>query len=105
MTATGGAGNPFELLAGLRELAEAPVTQVETVVREVRARREQVAAFQTQLALLDEQLEALETALRPLAEWGRAWTGMQRTLLGPLAAPPDDAGPAGGGRPDTTTGP
>ena len=95
MTAGGGAGNPFEMLAGLRQLAEAPVMQVESVVREIRARREQVAAFQAQLAILDEQLAALESALQPLVEWGRAWSGMQQALLGPLLPPS-----AGEGRKD-----
>jgi aminoglycoside phosphotransferase (APT) family kinase protein len=86
------AGDPFQLLAGLRDLAAAPAAQVETVIREVRARREQIAAFQAQLSTLDEQLAALEAALQPLVEWSRSWAAVQRTLLGPLLPPPADPG-------------
>jgi len=86
---TPGAGSPFETLAGLRDLAAAPAAQVETVAREIQAKREQIAAFQSQLSVLDEQLAALEVALGPLVEWCRAWASVQRTLLGPLIPPTD----------------
>ena len=91
MTAAAG-GNPFEMLTGLRRLTEAPVTQVEAVVRELAARREQVAAFQAQLAAFDEQLAALEAALQPLVDWGRAWADLQQTMFSPLLPPAGEQG-------------
>ena len=87
MTTPAGAGNPVEMLSNLQRLAGAPVTQVETVVSEIKSRREQVAAFQAQLAAFDQQLAALEVALQPLVDWGRAWADMQRAMLGPLLPP------------------
>jgi hypothetical protein len=42
----------------------------------------QVRALQALLAAFDEQLGALEASLRPLLEWTRTWSELERALGG-----------------------
>jgi hypothetical protein len=77
--------------------ATASARQVEAVLDDLAARRKQVQALQAQLAGFDEQLGALESNLRPLLEWTRAWSELERTLGGTWSPP-------GGGEDDPQTG-
>ena len=85
----------------LPDLSGSPATasarQVEAVLDDLAARRKQVQALQAQLAGFDEQLGALESNLRPLLEWTRAWSELERTLGGTWFPP-------GGGEDDPRTG-
>ncbi len=63
-------------------------TQLETVLGDVRTRREQVAALREQLATFDQQLAALEESLRPLLAWTSTWAELERGLLGAWRPPP-----------------
>jgi uncharacterized protein (DUF1501 family) len=75
----------------LPDLSGSPATasarQVEAVLDDLAARRKQVQALQAQLAGFDEQLGALESNLRPLLEWTRAWSELERTLGGTWSDP------------------
>ena len=70
----------------LPDLSGSPATasarQVEAVLDDLVARRAQVRALQAQLAGFDEQLGALEASLRPLLEWTRTWSELERALGG-----------------------
>src|SRR5947208_13434374 len=57
-------------------------TQLETVLDDVRTRREQVAALREQLGAFDQQLAALDQGLRPLLEWTAAWAELERAASG-----------------------
>jgi len=57
-------------------------TQLDAVLRDVRARREQVAALREQLAVFDQQLGALEATLQPLLQWSSAWAELERGTFG-----------------------
>jgi hypothetical protein len=74
------------------------VRQVEAVLDDLGARRAQVRALQAQLAGFDEQLGGLEASLRPLLEWTRTWTELERALGG-IWSPPR------GGEDDPRTAP
>lgn len=71
-------------LPALPELSGSPATasarQVEAVLDDLAARRAQVRALQAQLAEFGEQLGALEASLRPLLEWTRTWSDLERAL-------------------------
>jgi hypothetical protein len=67
--------------------ATAWARQVEAVLGDIEARRAQVQALQAQLAGFDEQLGGLEASLRPLLEWTRTWTELERAL-GDFWSPP-----------------
>jgi hypothetical protein len=73
------------------DLSGSPATawarQVEAVLDDLEARRAQVRALQAQLAGFDEQLGALEASLRPLLEWTRTWTALERAV-GDFWSPP-----------------
>jgi hypothetical protein len=58
-----------------------PAAQLESIVSDIRARREQIKALQEQLVLFDEQLAVLENSLTPLVEWARTWAGMEKAVL------------------------
>ena len=62
--------------------------QVQKVLGEVRARREQVQALAAQLTAFDAQLAAFEESLRPLMEWSSAWAALERSMLGLWGRPP-----------------
>jgi hypothetical protein len=83
----------------LPDLSASPATawarQVEAVLDDLEARRAQVRALQAQLAGFDEQLGGLEASLRPLLEWTRTWTELERAL-GDFWSPPR-AGKGGSG--------
>ncbi len=70
----------------LPDLSGSPPTasprQVEAVLDDLAARRAQVRALQAQLVGFDEQLGALEASLRPLLEWTRTWSELERALGG-----------------------
>jgi hypothetical protein len=70
----------------LPDLSGSPATasarQVEAVLDDLAARRAQVRALQAQLVGFDEQLGALEASLRPLLEWTRNWSELERALGG-----------------------
>jgi hypothetical protein len=70
----------------LPDLSGSPATasarQVEAVLDDLAARRAQARALQAQLAGFDEQLGALEASLRPLLEWTRTWSELERALGG-----------------------
>jgi len=55
-------------------------SQVKAALDDIVARRAQLQALQEQLAAFDEQLAALQTALGPLHEWAKAWSGMEQGL-------------------------
>jgi hypothetical protein len=61
-----------------------PIANLETVLREIKSRREQVRAVREQLAIFDEQLATLEATLLPILEWSRTWSDLQQTLLDPF---------------------
>jgi hypothetical protein len=86
----------------LPDLSGSPATasarQVEAVLDDLEARRAQVRALQAQLAGFDEQLGTLEASLRPLLEWTRTWTELERALGG-IWSPPR------GGEDDPRTAP
>jgi hypothetical protein len=67
--------------------ASASARQLAAVLDDLTARRAQVRAMQAQLAGFDEQLGALEASLRPLLEWTRTWTELERAL-GEFWSPP-----------------
>jgi hypothetical protein len=85
----------------LPDLSGAPATawarQVEAVLEDLAARRAQVRALQEQLAGFDEQLGGLEASLRPLLEWTRTWTELERAL-GDFWSPPRGGKGGSGGR-------
>ena len=58
-----------------------PVAQLESIVSEIRERREQLKALQAQLTVFEEQLAMLESSLTPLLEWTRTWVGMEKAML------------------------
>jgi hypothetical protein len=58
-----------------------PAAQLESIVADIRARREQIKALREQLALFDDQLAVLENSLAPLVEWARTWAGMEKAML------------------------
>ena len=84
---------PADLAAQLRAAAERltagwtgtppPATlstrQLDAVLADLAARREQVQTLRAQLGTFDEQLAALETALAPVREWTAAWSGFERS--------------------------
>src|SRR5919202_2417264 len=83
----GGAGRqPQSVLQAMLASASVPTRQLESILQEIRARRDQVNTLREQLGVFDEQLAALETALQPLAAWSRTWLGWQQALLGPFGA-------------------
>jgi hypothetical protein len=88
-TAAAGAMRPPVLPNLSGPPATASARQVEAVLDDLAARRKQVQALQAQLAGFDEQLGALESSLRPLLEWTRAWSELERTLGG-FWSPPRD---------------
>ncbi len=51
--------------------------QLQAVVDDIAARREQVQALRAQLEVFEEQLGTLEASLLPLLEWTRAWAGLE----------------------------
>ncbi|QYN38908.1 hypothetical protein K1T35_17895 [Pseudonocardia sp. DSM 110487] len=73
--------------------AAASARQIEAVLDDLAARRTQVRALQAQLATFDEQLGALEASLRPLQEWTRTWSELERALGG-FWSPPRDRPPS-----------
>jgi hypothetical protein len=58
-----------------------PAAQLESIVAEIRERREQLRALQAQMAVFEEQLAWLESSLTPLLEWTRNWAGMEKAML------------------------
>jgi hypothetical protein len=58
-----------------------PAAQLESIVGEIRERREQLRALQAQMAVFEEQLAMLESSLTPLLEWTRTWAGMEKAML------------------------
>jgi hypothetical protein len=99
----GGTGpQPQSVLQAMLASASVPTRQLESVLQEIRARRDQINTLRTQLGVFEEQLGALETALQPVAEWGRAWLGWQQALLGPLGGAA--RGPGGSGGPGNAAG-
>jgi hypothetical protein len=79
-----GADSPY----GVPRPAAFSAAQVETVLAEVRARREQVRALAAQLSAFDSQLEAFERTLEPVLQWSSAWADLERIMLGPWGGPP-----------------
>jgi hypothetical protein len=65
--------------------------QLSTLAASVAAQRQSIQAMRAQLGALDEQLAVLERIIGPLAEWSKAWAGLEGRLLG--VRPPDDPGP------------
>jgi uncharacterized coiled-coil protein SlyX len=65
--------------------------QLSTLRASVAAQRQSIQAMRAQLGALDEQLAVLERIIGPLAEWSKAWAGLEGRLLG--ARPQEDPGP------------
>jgi uncharacterized coiled-coil protein SlyX len=65
--------------------------QLSTLRAIVAAQRQSIQAMRAQLGALDEQLAVLERIIGPLAEWSKAWAGLEGRLLG--ARPQEDPGP------------
>ena len=67
-----------------------PVAQLEAMVRDIAARREQVQALVAQLNAFDEQLETFERTLVPMLEWSRSWARLAAVAdpLGLTRRPP-----------------
>lgn len=60
---------------------------LQSVVDDIAARRAQVQALRTHLGAFDEQLGVLETNLRPLLEWLRAWADIEGGMTGQWGLP------------------
>jgi hypothetical protein len=56
--------------------------QLSMLAASVAAQRQSIQAMRAQLGALDEQLAVLERILGPLAEWSKAWAGLEERLLG-----------------------
>lgn len=67
-------------------------TELEIVMREIRAKRLMIQAVTAELAVLDDQLEVLERALAPVQAWSNQWGRLQHSLLHALDLPeaPED---------------
>ena len=67
-----------------------PVAQLEAMVRDIAARREQVQALVAQLNAFDEQLATFERTLVPMLEWSRSWARLAAAAdpLGLTRRPP-----------------
>jgi hypothetical protein len=72
------------MLSAMSAGAALPAAQLDALVQEIRARRDQVDVLRTQLAGFSDQLEALEAMLQPLAEWSRTWLRLQQAMVNPL---------------------
>jgi hypothetical protein len=55
--------------------------QAKALADSIAAQRRSIEAMQAQLSAFDEQLAAFEQILGPLAEWSRAWAGLEERLL------------------------
>jgi hypothetical protein len=51
--------------------------QLQAVVDDIAARRQQVQALVAQLQVFDEQLGTLETSLGPILQWLRTWSDLE----------------------------
>jgi hypothetical protein len=51
--------------------------QLQAVVDDIAARRQQVQALVAQLQVFDEQLGTLETSLAPILQWLRTWSDLE----------------------------
>jgi hypothetical protein len=57
--------------------------QLQALLQDLTARREQIATLREQLGTFDEQLAGLQTALTPLLEWAKIWSGVERSMTEP----------------------
>ena len=55
--------------------------QTKALAESISAQRLSIKALKAQLSSFDEQLATLEQLLGPLAEWSRAWAGLEERLL------------------------
>src|SRR3954462_13744347 len=62
--------------------------QLQALLDDLAARRDQISALRDQLGTFDEQLAGLQTALTPLLEWAKIWSGVERTVTDPWKPPP-----------------
>jgi hypothetical protein len=76
--------------SGAANVVMQPIAQLEAMVRDIAARRDQVQALVAQLNAFDEQLAAFERTLVPLLEWSRGWARMSGAAdpLGLTRRPP-----------------
>jgi hypothetical protein len=62
--------------------------QLQALLDDLAARREQITTLREQLGTFDDQLAGLQTALTPLLEWARIWSGVERGVTDPWQPPP-----------------
>lgn len=90
-TSTAGGGDAADrMMASVRSLAgqaNAPTAQLDQLMAELAAKRALIGALQLQLSAFDQQLGTLEDSMRPLQEWARQWTGLQRALTDAFRPP------------------
>ena len=79
-----------EVLEHMRSMAEhtpAPTAHLDIFLQELRAKRALIGALQLQLTAFEQQMGILEQALKPLHEWGREWSTVQRAITDTFVPP------------------
>ena len=101
---THGAGSPSEagaVSAGgsafdIPALPALPATfsaeKVQALLEDVADRRSQVQALRESLTAFDEQLGVMETGLRPMLEWAKGWSELEKGFAEFWRLPPGDSG-------------
>jgi hypothetical protein len=66
--------------------------QLTAIADSVAEQRRSIDALQAQLSAFDENLALLEQTLGPLAEWSKAWAGLEQRMLNLGSQPPPRPG-------------